>query len=406
MKNFYQWYRKHITGAIFTGLILGILTGLFLAGRFEIILTTTSVLGSIYMNALNMMIFPMVFCSIVMGITGIGSAKTTGKITGAAMLFFLATTVIASFVGLVIPRMIHLGKGVSFEMATSDIQATKMNSILDTVKELIPSNPVAAFAEGNMLQVLMFALIVGFTLIAIREKGEPLLKVIDSCNEVCLKVISTVMYFTPIGVFCTIVPVVEANGTSTIVSLATQLIILYVAFYGFAFIVYGGAVKFLGKTSPFKFFHAIMPAALNAFGTCSSSATIPISKSCVENELGVSNQISSIAIPLGATVNMDAVSIVMSFMIMFFANACGVNVSVSMMIIILLANVLLSVGTPGIPGGAIASFAALATMAGLPAGVMGVYISINTLCDMGATCVNVIGDMAGCVVLQEKIDLE
>ena len=176
--------------------------------------------------------------------------------------------------------------------------------------------------------------------IAIGEKGEPLLKVIDSCNEVCLKVISTVMYFTPIGVFCTIVPVVEANGTSTIVSLATQLIILYVAFYGFAFIVYGGAVKFLGKTSPFKFFRAIMPAALNAFGTCSSSATIPISKSCVENELGVSNQISSIAI---------------------------------------------------------ASFAALATMAGLPAGVMGVYISINTLCDMGATCVNVIGDMAGCV---------
>lgn len=103
---------------------------------------------------------------------------------------------------------------------------------------------------------------------------------------------------------------------------------------------------------------------------------------------------------------MDAVSILMSFMIMFFANACGINVSISMMIIILLANVLLSVGTPGIPGGAIASFAALATMAGLPAGVMGVYISINTLCDMGATCVNVIGDMAGCVVLKKKIKLE
>ena len=322
------------------------------------------------------------------------------------MLFFLATTVIASFVGLVIPRMIHLGKGVSFEMVTSDIQATKMNSILDTVKGLIPSNPVAAFAEGNMLQVLMFALIVGFTLIAIGEKGEPLLKVIDSLNEVCLKIISTVMYFTPIGVFCTIVPVVEANGTSTIVSLATQLVILYIAFFGFALVVYGAAVKVLGKTSPIRFFRAIMPAALNAFGTCSSSATIPLSKQCVEDELGVSNQVSSITIPLGATVNMDAVSILMSFMIMFFANACNVNVSISMMVLVLLANVLLSVGTPGIPGGAIASFAALATMAGLPAGVMGVYISINTLCDMGATCVNVIGDMAGCVVLQEQIDIE
>lgn len=406
MKSFYQWYRKHITGAIFTGLLLGILTGLFFASKFEIVLTTTSLIGSIYMNALNMMIFPLVFCSIVMGISSIGSAKTTGKITGAAMLFFLCTTVLASFVGLVIPRMIHLGRGVSFEMATSDIQATKMNSILDTVKGLIPSNPIAAFAEGNMLQVLVFALIIGFTLISIGEKGEPLLKVIDSCNEVCLKVISTVMYFTPIGVFCTIVPVVEANGTDTIVSLATQLAILYVAFFGFAFVVYGASVKFIGKTSPIRFFRAIMPAALNAFGTCSSSATIPISKQCVEDELGVPSQISSIAIPLGATVNMDAVSIVMSFMIMFFANACGVDVSISMMIVILMANVLLSIGTPGIPGGAIASFAALATMAGLPAGIMGVYISINTLCDMGATCVNVIGDLAGCVVLKEKIDLD
>ena len=401
MKSFYAWYKKHITTAIFTGLILGILTGLFLANRFEPVLTVTSLIGSIYMNALNMMIFPLVFCSIIMGITSIGSARTTGKITAGAMIFFLCTTALASLAGLIIPRLINLGKNVKFEMATSDIQATEMTSILDTIKNLIPSNPVAAFANGNMLQVLVFAVIVGFTLIAIGEKGAALLKVIDSCNEVCLKVISTVMYFTPIGVFCTIVPVVEANGTETIISLATQLVILYLAFFGFAFIVYGGAVRFIGKESPVKFFKAMLPAALNAFGTCSSSATIPISKQCMEDEMGVSNKITSIAIPLGATVNMDAVS-----MIMFFANACGINVSISMMIVILLANVLLSVGTPGIPGGAIASFAALATMAGLPAGVMGVYISINTLCDMGATCVNVIGDMAGCVVLKEKIKLD
>ena len=150
------------------------------------------------------------------------------------MIFFLCNTGLAILAGLFIPRLIRLGKGVNFEMATSDIQATEMTSILDTVKNLIPSNPVAAFANGNMLQVLVFAVIIGFTLLAIKEKGVPLLHLIDSCNEVCLKVISTVMYFTPICVFCTIVPVVEANGTSTIVSLAIQLIILYVAFYGFA----------------------------------------------------------------------------------------------------------------------------------------------------------------------------
>ena len=218
MKKFYSWYKKHITAAIFTGLILGIITGLFLANRFEPVLAITSLIGSIYMNALNMMIFPLVFCSIIMGISSIGNARTTGKITAGAMIFFLCTTALASLAGLIIPRLIHLGEGVKFEMATSDIQATEMTSILDTIKNLIPSNPVAAFANGNMLQVLVFAVIVGFTLIAIGEKGKALLNVIDSCNEVCLKVISTVMYFTPIGVFCTIVPVVEANGTETIIS--------------------------------------------------------------------------------------------------------------------------------------------------------------------------------------------
>ena len=137
-----------------------------------------------------------------------------------------------------------------------------MTSILDTIKNLIPSNPVAAFANGNMLQVLVFAVIVGFTLIAIGQKGAVLLKVIDSCNEVCLKVISTVMYFTPIGVFCTIVPVVEANGTETIISLATQLIILYVAFFGFALIVYGMFIAILW----FRFVTllTLMPGAISS----------------------------------------------------------------------------------------------------------------------------------------------
>ena len=406
MKDFYSWYKKHITQAIFIGLVLGILTGLFLADKVPFIMSATGLVGGVYMNALNMMIFPLVSCSVILGITGIGNIKTTGKVLGGAMTFFICTTVLASLVGLVVPRLIRLGQGVSFTMATSDIQATQFSSIADTVRNLIPSNPIAAFANGNMLQVLVFSAIVGFTIIAVGEKADALTKVIESINEVCLKIISVVMYFTPIGVFCTIVPVVQSNGVDTIVSLATQLVILYIAFFGFAIIVYGSAVKFLGKTSPIAFFKAIMPAALNAFGTCSSSATIPISKKCMEENMGVSNKITSIAVPLGATVNMDAVSILMSFMIIFFANACGIEVKTSMMIVLLLANVLLSIGTPGVPGGAIASFAALSAMAGLPAGVMGVYISINTLCDMGATCVNVLGDLACCVVLKEKLKLK
>ena len=330
MKSFYSWYRKHITGAIFTGLILGILTGLFLAGRFEPVLTVTSLIGSIYMNALNMMIFPMVFCSIVIGICSIGNARTTGKITAASMIFFLCTTALASLCGLIIPRLIHLGEGVKFEMATSDIQATEMSSILDTLKNLIPSNPIAAFANGNMLQVLVFALIIGFTLIAVGEKGTPFLNLIDSVNEVCLKIITTIMYFTLRSVFSVLsYQLWKPTEPRLLFPLQHSLSSCMRHSFGFAIVVYGLSVKIIGKQSPFKFLKALLPAALNAFGTCSSSATIPLSKQCMEEEMGVSNQITSIAIPLGATVNMDAVSILMSFMIMFFANACGIHVSVS-----------------------------------------------------------------------------
>jgi Na+/H+-dicarboxylate symporter len=358
------------------------------------------------MSALKMMIYPLVFCSIVVGIHGIGSIRATGKIGGLSLLFFTLTTAVASFLGLILPRILHLGNGIAIEMIESDVEATQFTSLLDTVKGLIPSNPFASFAEGNMLQVLVFALIIGFTVLAVGDKADPFMAVVNSVNEIALKIISVVMYFTPLGVLCSIATVVEANGTETILSLAQVMIALYVTYALYALVFYGGMVKTLGKCSIRKFFRAVAPAALNAFGTCSSSATIPLSLKCMEEDLDCPTEITSLAIPLGATVNMDAVSIVMSFMITFFATACGIDISVGEMVVILLANVLLSIGTPGVPGGAIASFAALSAMAGLPSGIMGVYISVNTLADMGATCVNVLGDLTCCQVLNGQLNLK
>lgn len=396
----------NITLAIFIGLVLGILVGLFVPGSIGWFYSLLSVVSSLYMSALNMMIYPLVFCSIVVGIYGIGSVRATGKIGICSLLFFTLTTAFASFLGLILPRILHLGSGVTIEMIESNVEATQFTSLLDTVQSLIPSNPIAAFAQGNMLQVLVFALIIGFTVLAVGEKAQPFMAVVNSVNELSLKIISVVMLFTPLGVFCSIANVVKSNGTDTVISLATVMIALYVTYILYVLIFYGGLVKTLGKCSIRKFFTAVAPAALNAFGTCSSSATIPLSMRCMEEELDCPSEITSLAVPLGATVNMDAVSIVMSFMITFFASACGIDISLSMMVVVLLANVLLSIGTPGVPGGAIASFAALSAMAGLPTGVMGVYISVNTLADMGATCVNVLGDLACCQVLSAQLKLK
>lgn len=396
---------RNITIAIFAGLVLGILFGLFMPGRYEGVLPLVELISSLYMNALRMMIYPLVFCSLIVGIQGIGSVSATGKIGLQSVLYFVGTTLLASLLGLFLPQALGLGKGVSIAMKEVDVAATEFTSLLDTVKNLIPANPFASFVNGDMLQVLVFAIIVGITCLVIKEKADPFVKVCEAVNDISVKIISVVMYFTPIGVFCSISAVVYANGTETIIALASVLITLYITMFLYVLIIYGGMVRVIGKCSIREFFITVMPAALNAFGTCSSSATLPISKRCAD-ELGVPNEISSLALPLGATVNMDAVSIVMSFMIVFFANACGVHVSLGMMVVVMLSNTLLSIGTPGVPGGAIASFAALASIAGLPAGIMGVYISVNTLCDMGATCANVLGDIACAVAMKKTVKLE
>lgn len=395
----------NITKWIFIGLIAGIIFGLFMPGRYEWALPVINLVSSMYMNALRMMIFPLVFCSLVVGIQGIGSISKTGRVGLQSILFFSGTTLFASLLGLFLPEALGLGKGVAIEMMESNVEATQFTSLLDTVQNLIPSNPFASFANGDMLQVLVFAIIIGIACLSIGEKADPFVKIVESVNELSLKIVSVVMNFTPLGVFCSIAGVVHANGIDTIVSLGGVLLALYITIFLYVLIVYGGIVKFIGKCSVKEFFTKVMPAALNAFGTCSSSATLPLSKKCAD-DLDIPNEISSLALPLGATVNMDAVSILMSFMIVFFANACGVEITFGMMVTVMLSNTLLSIGCPGVPGGAIACFAALATIAGLPTGVMGVYISINTLCDMPATCCNVLGDIACSVAMKRTCKLE
>lgn len=395
----------NITAAIFIGLLLGILFGLFMPGRYDFLLPVIDLVSSLYMNALRMMIYPLVFCSLIVGIQGIGSVSATGRVGGQAVLYFTGTTLFASLLGLFLPKALRLGTGITIELAEANVEATQFTSLMDTVKNLVPSNPFASFANGDMLQVLVFAIIVGVAALSLGEKAAPFVKVAEAVNDISVKIVSVVMYFTPIGVFCSIAGVIYANGTETVLAVGAVLIALYVTMFLYIIIVYGGIVKLIGKCGLRTFFSKVMPAALNAFGTCSSSATLPISKRCAD-ELGVPNEISSLALPLGATINMDAVSVVMSFMIVFFANACGVEVSFSLLVVVLLSNTLLSIGTPGVPGGAIASFAALASIAGLPAGIMGVYISVNTLCDMGATCCNVLGDLACSVAMKETVRLD
>lgn len=389
--------------AILAGLILGALFGLIMPDWAE---PVTALISTIYLHGLTMMIYPLVFCSLIVGVKGIGSVSATGKVGGQALLYFIGTTLLASLLGLFLPKALNIGSGVAIEMAEAQVQAAEFTSIVDTVRNLIPANPFASFVNGNMLQVLVFAIIVGIACLTLGEKADPFVRVCEAVDAISVKIVSAVMYTTPVGVFCSLAGTVRANGLQTILSLAAVLGILYLVMALYIVIVYGFVmVRGIGRFSLKRFFVTVLPAALNAFGTASSSATLPISKRCAD-EMEVPNEISALALPLGATINMDAVSIVMSFMIVFFANATGTELPYGLLAVVLLSNTLLSIGAPGVPNSAIASFAALAAIAGLPAGIMGMYVSVNILVDAGATCCNVLGDIACAVAMKRSCPLQ
>ena len=388
--------------AILAGLILGALFGLIMPDWAE---PVTALISTIYLHGLTLMIYPLVFCSLIVGVKGIGSVSATGKVGGQALLYFIGTTLLASLLGLFLPKALNIGAGITIEMAEAQVQAAEFTSIVDTVRNLIPANPFASFVNGNMLQVLVFAIIVGIACLSLGEKADPFVRVCEAVDEISVKIVSAVMYTTPVGVFCSLAGTVHANGLQAILSLAAVLSVLYLVMALYIVIVYGFVmVRGIGRFSLKRFFVTVLPAALNAFGTASSSATLPISKRCAD-EMEVPNEISALALPLGATINMDAVSIVMSFMIVFFANATGTELPYGLLAVVLLSNTLLSIGAPGVPNSAIASFAALAAIAGLPAGIMGMYVSVNILVDAGATCCNVLGDIACAVAMKRSCPL-
>ena len=389
--------------AILAGLILGALFGLIMPDWAE---PVTALISTIYLHGLTLMIYPLVFCSLIVGVKGIGSVSATGKVGGQALLYFIGTTLLASLLGLFLPKALNIGAGITIEMAEAQVQAAEFTSIVDTVRNLIPANPFASFVNGNMLQVLVFAIIVGIACLTLGEKADPFVRVCEAVDEISVKIVSAVMYTTPVGVFCSLAGTVHANGLQAILSLAAVLSVLYLVMALYIVIVYGFVmVRGIGRFSLKRFFVTVLPAALNAFGTASSSATLPISKRCAD-EMEVPNEISALALPLGATITMDAVSIVMSFMIVFFANATGTELPYGLLAVVLLSNTLLSIGAPGVPNSAIASFAALAAIAGLPAGIMGMYVSVNILVDAGATCCNVLGDIACAVAMKRSCPLQ
>ena len=385
--------------------------GISIVGVFDYI-------GSLFLNGLKMIIVPLIMSSIIVGVAGIGSGGNLGKLGGRTMMFYVVTTLAATMVGLLLINIIGPGyvdgvpAGDMLALDSSGAEIAKIaegrgpGDVAKVFHDMVPPNIVKAAAEGQMLGIIFFALLFGYFMTRVQsELAETLFKFWDSVFHVMMKMTEWIMKFAPIGVYGLVAKVVAQAGFGAVRPLAVFAITVIIALAIHVAIILPLFLKFYGKVRPYKMFPAMAPAMLTAFSTSSSSATLPITMECVEENLGVSNKISSFVLPLGATVNMNGTALYECAAAMFLAQAYGLDLTIGTQFSIVFIALLTSVGVAGVPSASLVAIAIILGAVGLPVEAIGVLLVFDRILDMLRTSVNIFGD-ACCAVIIARLDGE
>ena len=383
---------------IFIGLVLGIVVGLIFQSSPEVAITYIKPLGVLFLNLIKMVIVPLVLSSLVVGSASTGDVGKLGRIGIKTLAYFLITTALAVTLGLFFANILQPGLGLSIPLEATT-EAGEIPSMLDTLLNIVPTNPIQAMAEANMLQIIIFALFLGISITLVGDKAKPFFDFFDSMAEVCYKIVAIIMEFGPIGVFGLIAPVVAEHGASALLPLLKVIIAVYLSCIVHAVVVYSGAVYLFTKMNPIMFFKGAAPAMMLAFTTSSSSGTLPITMKCTEENLGVPKSISSFVLPLGATINMDGTALYQGVCALFVAQVYGLDLNLAQQMTIVLTATLASIGTAGVPGGGLIMLTMVLQSVGLPLEGVALIGGIDRILDMARTCVNTTGNMACAVVI-------
>lgn len=386
-----------LTTKIFIGLALGIIIGLFLQTAPDIANNYIKPFGTLFLNMIKLVIVPLVFSSLVVGTCSLDDVRKLGRIGGKTVAYYMITTAFAVTIGLVLANITNVGGGYSVP-TDATVEIAEAPNVISTLLNIIPSNPLKALVDGNMLQIIAFAIIIGIGIIGIGEKGKVLFNFFDAFAEVMYKIIGAVMKFAPIGVFALITPVVAVNGPSVLLPLLKLIIVVYVGCIIHVVITYSSTVSLFAKVSPLKFFKGIAPAMVFSYTTASSSGTLPITMKRSEENLGVPKSISSFVLPLGATINMDGTAIYQGICAIFIAQVYGINLSIGAQLTIILTATLASIGTAGVPGAGMIMLGMVLQSVGLPMEGIALIAGVDRILDMARTCVNVTGD-ASCALI-------
>ena len=393
--------------------IVGNLTGMdgsILGIRFYDIYTF---LGTLFMNALKMLIVPLIVSSIITGIAGLGDSGSMGRLGGKTLLYYLTTSLFAIMVGLLMVNIMTPGI-VDGEPAreilplsaedTADISARVdgrgAGDVVDIFVRMVPVNIVAAAAQGQMLGLIFFSLLFGYFMTRIAGPSAQVLKDFwEGIFAVMMKITDWVMLFAPLGVFALVAKVVASTGFAAFQPVLTFLLTVLGALAIHLLVVLPLLLRLLGGVSPLRHYQAMTPALLTAFSTASSSATLPVSMDCVENRAGVSNRTTSFVLPLGATVNMDGTALYECVAAMFIAQAYGLELDFATQFTVVLVALLTSIGVAGIPAASLVAITIILTAIGLPVEAVGLILAVDRILDMCRTSVNVFSDSCGAVLI-------
>ncbi|WP_273358905.1 dicarboxylate/amino acid:cation symporter [Anaerococcus octavius] len=397
---------------IFIGLILGIVVGILLHtlvpdSHFKNDILIDGIfytIGQLFIRLMQMLVVPLVFFSIADGCRNIGDTETLGKVGVRIVAYYLLTTALAIVVALSLASLISPGKGMNMSIGDQSFEAVDTDiSLVDTILDFVPTNPIEALATGNMIQIIIFAVLVGLLIASMEDRLITLGNIVTEMNDLMMGMTMWVMRLAPVGVFFLIARTFSNLGFDAILSMLSYMGSVLGSLVVQLILVYMLLLSLFVRVNPFKFIKKYAPVMTFGFSTASSSATVPLNINTLE-EMGVDRKISSFTIPLGATVNMDGTAIMQGVAVIFISNAYGITLSPTDFLTVILTSTIASVGTAGIPSVGLVTLSMVLESVGLPVEGIAIIMGIDRILDMARTTVNLSGDAVGTIIVANTVN--
>lgn len=381
---------------ILIAFIVAIILGIVVGESISVI----APLGDLFLRLIKFIIAPLVLSTLIIGVASIGDPQSLGRVGGKTIIYYMITTAIAIAIGLSLAYIVSPGKGLSIDVGeVEEVEVNESEGVIDTFLNIVPTNPFEALANADILQIIFFAVFVGLAITLIGDKAKPVQTFFESFSEIMFKITDIVMRFAPIGVLGLVAPIVGEYGPSVLLPLLKVILAVAIACFVHAIFVYSLSAKIFANMNPIVFFKGIAPAALVAFSTASSAGTLPVTMKNTQENLGVSNKISSFVLPLGATINMDGTAIYQGVAVVFIAQFYGLDLTFMQLLTVVITTVLASVGTAGVPGAGMIMLAMVLGTVGLPLEGIALIAGIDRVLDMFRTTANIVGDASAAVVV-------